>query len=133
LLLLDEGDKFVLTGDFVSPPNKYAILSHRWCQADDDEVTFADLTTSSKRSKACFAKLYFCVNQARLDGLQYVWVDTRCIDRKDSAELSTGINSMYCWYRDSTKCYVYLQDIHYDGVEELFSRGSLRDQLHKSE
>lgn len=48
--------------------------------------------------------------QARRDSLEYAWVDTCCIDKTSSAELSEAINSMYRWYADSKVCYVYLVD-----------------------
>lgn len=34
-----------------------------------------------------------------------------CIDKQSSAELSEAINSMYRWYRKSTICYAYLEDV----------------------
>ncbi|KUJ12954.1 uncharacterized protein LY89DRAFT_699514 [Mollisia scopiformis] len=46
--------------------------------------------------------------------LSYLWVDTCCIDKSSSAELSEAINSMYQWYAKSQVCYAYLED-----VEEL--------------
>jgi len=45
------------------------------------------------------------------DGLLYFWIDTYCINKSDPAELSTAINSMFRWYRNATKCYVYLTDV----------------------
>ncbi|KAI0555731.1 HET-domain-containing protein [Xylaria curta] len=39
--------------------------------------------------------------EARKDGLDYLWVDTNCIDKTSSAELSEAINSMYAWYRNA--------------------------------
>ena len=44
------------------------------------------------------------------DGYDYAWVDTCCIDKKSSAELTEGINSMISWYKASQLCYVYLAD-----------------------
>jgi len=38
-------------------------------------------------------------------------IDTCCIDKKSSAELSEAINSMYKWYEKSEKCYAYLEDV----------------------
>ena len=38
-------------------------------------------------------------------------MDTCCIDKKDSVELSKAINSMFSWYQHSTRCYVYLSDV----------------------
>ncbi|KAI0971023.1 heterokaryon incompatibility protein-domain-containing protein [Xylaria arbuscula] len=49
--------------------------------------------------------------EARKDGLNYLWVDTNCIDKTSSAELSEAINSMYAWYRSSSICYAYLSDL----------------------
>ena len=38
-------------------------------------------------------------------------MDTCCIDKSNSTELSEAINSIFRWYRDATKCYVYLPDV----------------------
>ncbi|KUI59526.1 Vegetative incompatibility protein HET-E-1 [Cytospora mali] len=59
--------------------------------------------------------------QAAKDGLKYAWVDTCCIDKSSSAELSEAINSMFRWYQRSARCYVYLSDIR--------SGPSWRDEL----
>jgi hypothetical protein len=56
-------------------------------------------------------KLHFCAHQAAKDGLHYFWVDTCCIDKSSSAELTEAINSMFAWYRDAARCYVYLSDV----------------------
>ena len=60
------------------------------------------------------------------DGYSWVWVDTCCIDKSSSAELSEAINSMYLWYQDSAVCYAYLadvQDITDLNTSKWFSRG----------
>jgi len=66
---------------------------------------------SSGKAKAGYRKLQFCGEQAARDGLQYFWVDTCCIDKSNNAELSEAINSMFHWYRNAAKCYVYLSDV----------------------
>jgi hypothetical protein len=43
--------------------------------------------------------------------LYIIQVDTCCIDKSSSAELSEAINSMWRWYRESTACYAYLDDV----------------------
>jgi Heterokaryon incompatibility protein (HET) len=83
---------------------------HTW-GADGDEVTFRDLTDSTGRNKIGYEKIEFCKAQAASDGLQYFWVDTCCIDKSSSAELSEAINSMFRWYQNADKCYVYLPDV----------------------
>jgi hypothetical protein len=91
---------------------EYAILSHRW---EDGEVTYQDMQSLSlhrSSSKAGSKKVQQCCNQAMKDGLSYVWIDTCCIDKTSSAELSEAINTMYRWYQESAVCYVYLSDVH---------------------
>ena len=44
-------------------------------------------------------------------GYEWAWVDTCCIDKTSSAELSEAINSMYAWYRDADLCIAYLEDV----------------------
>ena len=103
-----DGD-FSLTEFFEGDiPKKYAILSHRW---GAEEVTFKDLTDGTSKGKVGYGKIQFCGEQARRDGLQYFWVDTCCIDKSNAVELQEAINSMFRWYRDATKCYVYLPDV----------------------
>ncbi|EMD59452.1 hypothetical protein COCSADRAFT_258862 [Bipolaris sorokiniana ND90Pr] len=90
------------------PP--YAILSHTW-GADGDEVTFADLQIGGGRTKPGYEKILFCGEQARRDSLQYFWIDTCCIDKANKAELAFSIRSMFRWYCDAARCYVYLSDV----------------------
>ena len=99
-----------LTKNFTEDIPRYAILSHTW-GGDDDEVTFADFITGAGSDKIGYKKIEFCQKQAAKDGLQYFWVDTCCIDKSNPAELSGAINSMFHWYRDAVKCYVYLIDV----------------------
>ncbi|PMD32052.1 HET-domain-containing protein [Hyaloscypha variabilis F] len=90
------------------PP--YAILSHTW---GTEEITFQDIASSSlsPSHKAGFAKLEGCCTRAAQDGYDYVWIDTCCIDKTSSAELSEAINSMYKWYAEADICYAYLSDV----------------------
>jgi hypothetical protein len=112
LLLRNKTGKFTLTKKFTGidqiPP--YAILSHTWGQ-DNEEVTFEDIMNGTGEDKPGYEKIWFCGEQARQDGLLYFWIDTCCIDKRDKAELSLSINSMFHWYRNASRCYVYLSDV----------------------
>ncbi|KAL9113919.1 MAG: hypothetical protein Q9227_002053 [Pyrenula ochraceoflavens] len=88
----------------------YAVLSHRWEQASE-EVTFEDITQGAGRNKAGYKKIEFCGQQAAHDGLEYFWVDSCCIKKSSDSELSEAINSMYRWYSQAVRCYVYLSDV----------------------
>ncbi|KAI0183683.1 heterokaryon incompatibility protein-domain-containing protein [Xylaria flabelliformis] len=92
-----------------APP--YAILSHTW---GDKEVTFRDWQKGPWKDverNAGFSKIENCCRQAAADGYEWVWIDTCCIDKRSSAELSEAINSMYQWYKNAGVCYAYLFDI----------------------
>jgi hypothetical protein len=87
---------------------QYAILSHTW---GTEEVTFKDMVDGTGKHKSGYAKISFCAEQARKDGLDFFWVDTCCIDKSTSDELQASLNSMFRWYRDSARCYAYLSDV----------------------
>jgi Heterokaryon incompatibility protein (HET) len=94
-------------GDSIPP---YAILSHTWAE-NGNEITFDELGTGIDKNTAAYKKLKFCGDQAANDGLKYFWVDTCCINKSNPIELQQAINSMFRWYRDAAKCYVYLSDV----------------------
>jgi Heterokaryon incompatibility protein (HET) len=88
---------------------KYAILSHRW---EGGEVSFQDMQDPAVASEMeGFAKIQKSCERARNHGYDYVWVDTCCINKESSAELSEAINSMYRWYKAAAVCYAYLSDV----------------------
>jgi hypothetical protein len=110
LLEFDHDGKLVLKRFLAGKIPSYAILSHTW-EADDQEVTFKDVTDGIGVNKLGYAKIKFCGERAREDGLHHFWVDSCCIDKSSSAELQEAINSMFRWYRNAAKCYVYLSDV----------------------
>jgi len=112
LLQRNTDGAFILTKDLTGDDDipLYAILSHTW-GPDSDEVTYRDIVSGTGTDKAGYDKIRFCDDQARRHGLLYFWIDTCCIDKTNSAELNEAINSMFKWYRNSAKCYVYLTDV----------------------
>ncbi|KAF2166075.1 hypothetical protein M409DRAFT_66959 [Zasmidium cellare ATCC 36951] len=92
---------------------RYITLSHRWLR-DEDEVTFEE-------------------NQK--DAVEWVWVDTCCIDKRSSSELSESINSIARWYQDARLCVAYLADVPKGAPQskiwesEWFTRGWCLQEL----
>ncbi|KAK3317429.1 heterokaryon incompatibility protein-domain-containing protein [Cercophora scortea] len=125
-LLLEE-----VMGDY---PGRYAILSHTW---ENDEISFQDMTllattnnnnqspadSDKIKTKAGYLKVAAFTRAAAADGFTHVWVDTCCIDKTSSAELSEAINSMFRWYSKAARCYVYLADVP-DGWESTLARAA---------
>lgn len=97
---------------FLTPPPQYSILSHVWT---DEECSFQEFRfpehTQALIEKKGFKKIKACCELSLEQGFQWTWVDTCCIDKSSSAELSESINSMFSWYWSSTVCYAYLEDV----------------------
>ena len=87
---------------------KYAILSHTWGKG---EISLRDIESGAWRDRAAADKLIGVCHLAEQEGFEYVWMDTCCIDKSSSAELSEAINSMFQWYQRANVCYVYLDDV----------------------
>lgn len=105
----------------------YAILSHTWGK---EEVSFQDIGNLAKAvTMRGYRKIHFTCQQALQDGIEYAWVDTCCIDKSSSAELSKAINSMYRWYAESEVCYAYLEDVSV--IPQLGDRAS-EEELRRS-
>ena len=96
---------------------EYAILSHRWIEQEvhcDEVVKLAKMDEEERteiRQRDGYRKILQSCNQAKKDGYKWLWVDTCCIDKRNSAELSEAINSMCRWYENSRICYAYLHDV----------------------
>ncbi|KAI0141121.1 HET-domain-containing protein [Hypoxylon sp. NC0597] len=88
----------------------YAILSHVW---GPEEVLFHEVQERSGaiKNKAGWIKMANFCAMAREHGFSYAWIDTCCIDKRYSAELSEAINSMYKYYSDAAVCFIYLEDV----------------------
>ncbi|APA07431.1 hypothetical protein SS1G_12973 [Sclerotinia sclerotiorum 1980 UF-70] len=93
---------------------EYAILSHTW---DGQEVTFRDWEFDRKgaKKKNGYTKIVETCRLALEEGLDYAWVDTCCIDKSSSAELSEAINSMFEWYARAKVCFAFLSDVMVKG------------------
>lgn len=115
--------------NFLSDTPDYVILSHTWGK---DEVAFEEMDQPQVKDKLGYRKVAECCVQARKDGYDWAWIDTCCIDKRSSAELSEAINSMYDWYWNAALCYVYLADCQViDDFEESrwFKRGWTLQEL----
>ena len=85
----------------------YVIISHVWREG---EIVFRDMdnfealkqsatgkrrTSVAKIQGAC--KAVKDRRRSTREAIDYLWLDTICINQKDPTELTTAINSMYRW------------------------------------
>jgi Heterokaryon incompatibility protein (HET) len=102
--------------EFIGQIPEYIILSHTWGK---DEISFTEFQKGKRNDK-----ITNCCKQARKENFDYAWVDTSCIDKTSSAELSEAINSMYRWYQKSAVCYAYLEDFSYPQADGYWRNGT---------
>ncbi|KXH25031.1 HET domain-containing protein [Colletotrichum simmondsii] len=111
----------LLLEEFMGRCPQYATLSHTW--NGTQEISFKEWqakdVTSSKEEG--YAKLLGACRLTREFGLEYLWVDTNCIDKESSAELSEAINSMFNWYQESAVCFAHLEDLDFEDTTLLGS------------
>lgn len=89
------------------PP--YTILSHTW---GDDEITHQQfLQPGLAKHTHGYRKIKAACEKTIELGLEYVWIDTICIDKTNNTELSEAIKRMFEWYRASKVCLAYLIDV----------------------
>ena len=108
--------------DSAAIPGGYAILSHTWTQESEGEQTFQDVRDIMKDCALkgqnprdhVGEKIRRCCKVAADDGYDWIWLDSCCIDKTSSTELSEAINSMFDWYALAEVCYVFLQDVRHD-------------------
>ncbi|KAF2786559.1 HET-domain-containing protein [Melanomma pulvis-pyrius CBS 109.77] len=102
------------------PP--YSILSHTW---ETHEISHQDYYPLEElQQKKGSEKILKTCEVVLRHGHRYVWIDTCCIDKRSSAELTEAINSMYKWYSMAQRCYIYLSD--HDSEDEISEFGRSR-------
>lgn len=99
---------------FESQIPSYAILSHRW---GEREVTYKEFKKRTMPACSGLVKIEKFCRLAAERGFEWCWIDTCCIDKRSSAELTEAINSMFRWYASSSECYVYLSDVTFNTDE----------------
>ena len=105
---------------------KYAILSHVWDKFPPEQ-SYQEMVKIQEEVKdqrsgnpdlpSCAVlarlrpKIRECCKRAREDSIEFVWVDSCCIDKTSSGELTEAINSMFEWYSRAAVCYAFLADV----------------------
>nr|POE59395.1 vegetative incompatibility protein het-e-1 [Quercus suber] len=84
---------------------RYAIASHRW--HEESEVTFQDVQNRRDMHKDGYKKIEAFAKYVRdhVPSVEWLWIDTCCIDRTNAVELSEAINLMFKWYRNADVCF----------------------------
>lgn len=98
---------------FKNTGNGYAILSHRW---QDAEISFQQMRQGVPRTSPQLKKIVNACEVAKSLGHDWLWVDTCCINKESQTELVESINSMFQWYLEAAVCLGYLYDVESGGA-----------------
>ncbi|KAL5117859.1 hypothetical protein ACEQ8H_004177 [Pleosporales sp. CAS-2024a] len=140
MLLIDTATLALHFRDYSDADQRYAILSHIW-GPDKDEVTYEEMMIPPKDrpekllQKSGYKKIVEACKLAASSRyrLPYAWIDTCCINKASSAELSEGINSMFRYYREASICFAYMPDMTDEGssfiASKWFTRGWTLQEL----
>lgn len=74
-------------------------------------MSFAELSSGVHRDCEGWPKILRSRQLARERGVDWIWIDTCCVDKSSITEVSEDINSMYKYYARGKECYAYLYDV----------------------
>lgn len=99
----------------------YAIASHRW---QEEEVTYQEVRGGYNKHKKGYKKVAAFARylQESVRSVKWLWIDTCCINKDSTAELSEAINLMFDWYRNAEVCLAYLVDVNSAEVRTAFTK-----------
>jgi hypothetical protein len=99
--------------DFVQDVPEYVTASHRW--KEGEEANMHDVRNKVNTDKSGYQKMEgfarFIREQLQAEGIEWLWIDTCCIDQSNPAEVTEAVNSMFCWYSNAALCVAYLADV----------------------
>ncbi|KAJ0307783.1 hypothetical protein COL516b_003753 [Colletotrichum fioriniae] len=115
----------LLLEEFMGGCPQYTTLSHTW--NGTHEISFKEWQVKdvARSKEEGYAKILGACRLTREFGLEYLWVDTNCIDKESSAELLEAINSMFNWYQESAVCFAYLEDLDFEATTLPESSGDV--------
>ncbi|OQN95615.1 hypothetical protein B0A48_18692 [Cryoendolithus antarcticus] len=113
----------------------YVIASHRWLK--DGEATFQDVRDFRNVNGEGYQKVKAFAEyiKSNIPHVEWLWMDTCCINKESAAELSEAINTMFEWYHNAELCLAYLADVKTgDGISSFeqsvwFERGWTLQEL----
>jgi hypothetical protein len=101
---------------------KYVVASHRWTA--DNEATIGDVKNGCSKDKSGYKKVEGFAKYVRehICYVDWLWIDTCCVNQDSDREVSEAVNSMFRWYSQAELCLAYLADVDKAEDEHSFRR-----------
>jgi hypothetical protein len=112
-LWLDRHDEAISQGVLSEMTPKQRERAEAKAQSIRSQAGFKKIERLAALARGARAKLKKSPTGYRIlwsSNVNHVWIDTACINKESSAELSEAINSMFAWYRDAAACFAYIGD-----------------------
>ena len=99
---------------------QYAVLSHCWCTAGENELPFHEIKNltidaADKLQKLDgYQRILGACKKAYDDGIEWLWAMPYCVPWGNGTDVSEAVNAMYRWCANSKRCYAYLHDVNKD-------------------
>ena len=108
--------------EFYSDAPKYVIASHMWSAGT--EATIKDMRNRRNTDKVGYKKVegFAKYVQEQIGYVEWLWIDSCCVNQASSQELSETLNSMFRWYSKAEVCLVYMADVSNAKDEYEFRR-----------
>jgi hypothetical protein len=90
---------------------KYVTTSHRWRAGN--EAMISDIRSKHNTDNSGFKKVEGfaqCVRK-HMGFVDWMWIDTCCVNQDSSQEVDEAVNSMFQWYSNAEVCLAYLADV----------------------
>lgn len=90
---------------------RYVTASHRW--GEETETTIKDVQKRRNTDKIGYRKMEGFAQYVRehIPHVDWLWIDTCCINQESDREVSEAVNSMFRWYHNAVVCLAYLADV----------------------
>ena len=106
-------------GEFPRDVPPYVVASHRW--KTGTEATIDDIRKNGHADKDGYRKVEGFARYVRENTrhVEWLWIDTCCVNQDSSQEVTEAVNSMFRWYAEAEVCLAYLADVESAGEGEL--------------
>lgn len=97
--------------NFLHNVPRYVVASHRW--AVGSEATIDDVRYKRNTERSGYKKVEGFARYVRqhINNVEWLWIDTCCVNQESSQEVTEAVNSMFAWYRAAELCIAYLADV----------------------
>lgn len=90
---------------------EYAIFSYQWVEKVENEILFINIFIDVHQNIKDWFKIIKNRKITKTHNIEWIWINTCCIDKRNNTKLFENFNLMYIYYARVKECYAYLYDV----------------------